>query len=55
MEFHEMSLFDVGRKKVHTAYEDGHEMVEEFDVRTDQLVGGWQLWSSFALLYTLDI
>ena len=32
------SIVSGGRRKVHTTYEDGREMVEEFDVVTDELM-----------------
>ena len=32
------SIVSGGRRKVHTTFEDGREMVEEFDVVTDELV-----------------
>ena len=28
-----------GRRKLHTTWEDGAEMVEEYDAKTDELLG----------------
>lgn len=33
------SIVADGRKKVHTTWEDGAELVEEYDVKTDELLG----------------
>ena len=36
---HSTSVVSGGRRKVHTTFEDGGEMVEEYDMKTSELIG----------------
>eukprot|EP01027_Heterolobosea_sp_BB2_P011885 GEZU01017253.1.p1 GENE.GEZU01017253.1~~GEZU01017253.1.p1 ORF type:complete len:215 (-),score=44.11 GEZU01017253.1:206-796(-) len=35
---HKTAIVSEGRKKIHTTFDDGSEMVEEYDLETDELV-----------------
>ena len=37
------SFVSGNKKSVHTTFENGSELVEEYDLRTDELLGGWRV------------